>query len=55
MTAYEVSELSEMLKVSEKTVRDYCAAGKLNGRKWYVTEGALKEFFTEDEPDTTAP
>jgi DeoR/GlpR family transcriptional regulator of sugar metabolism len=50
---YEVDELSELLKVQEKTIRDYFRKGKLQGRKfagkWYITEEQLREYFEEPE------
>ena len=51
---YSVSELSETLDINVQTVRKMFNTGKLKGRKmgrkWYVTEEALKQYFDgEDE------
>ena len=51
---YSVSELSETLDINVQTVRKMFNTGKLKGRKmgrkWYVTEEALKQNFDgEDE------
>ena len=48
---YTLQEISEKFNnVSVVTLRTYIRQGKLNGRKvgqkWYVTEDALKEFFS---------
>ena len=49
MQIYDVPQLSEMLKVSEKAVRSYLIAGRLKGRKvgkrWLVHEDAVKQFL----------
>jgi excisionase family DNA binding protein len=50
---YGVDELSELLEVQEKTIRDYLRKGKLQGRKfagkWYMTEDQLREYFEQPE------
>lgn len=52
LTLYSIDDLHEMLGVSKMTLRAYLREGKIRGRKlgvsWYVTEGAIKEYF--DEP-----
>jgi len=57
MQIYDVPELSEMLKVSEKAVRSYLIAGRLKGRKvgkrWLVHEDAVREFLMNVEPIVT--
>lgn len=51
---FTVEELSELLDIQERTIREYLRAGKLRGRKmakrWYVTEEALREYFEAEEP-----
>lgn len=53
IVAYDVHELSELLQLQERTVREYIASGKLRGRKlgkrWYVSQEALREFFNGQE------
>lgn len=48
MKYYTVHEVTEMLKCSDKTVRRYVKAGKLEGKlitsKLYVTETSLKHY-----------
>jgi excisionase family DNA binding protein len=50
---YDVEELSEMLNIQERTVRnlfkDGVLKGKKLGRKWYITAEALKEYFEQEE------
>lgn len=53
---YDVAELSELLDVQKRTIRNYLRDGKLRGRKmarkWYVTLGSLEAFFQGgDEPE----
>ena len=57
---YTVEELSELLEVQEKTLREYLRDGKLQGRKmagrWYVTEDQIREYFEEpEEPEQVSP
>lgn len=51
---YSVDDLHEQLGISKMTIRAYLRDGKLKGRKfgvsWFVTEEALKEYFSLDEP-----
>jgi excisionase family DNA binding protein len=46
MRIYDVPQLAEMLKVSEKAVRSYLISGRLRGRKvgkrWLVHEDAVR-------------
>ena len=48
-TAYDLVELSRMLTLSTRTLRDYIRAGKLQafklGTKYFVTQRALDEYF----------
>ncbi len=57
MQIYDVPQLSEMLKVSKKTVRSYLVAGRLKGRKvgkrWLVHEEAIREFLMNAEQIAT--
>lgn len=54
LTLFTVGELAERLEVQERTIRDYLKTGKLKGRKlagkWYITEDALRAYFSQDEP-----
>lgn len=51
LTLFSIDDLHKSLGVSKVTLRQYLRSGKLKGRKlgvsWYVTEGALREFFEE--------
>jgi len=53
MRIYDVPELSEMLKVSEKAVRSYLITGRLRGRKVgkrrLVHEDAVRECLMNTE------
>jgi excisionase family DNA binding protein len=57
MQIYDVPQLSEMLKVSEKAVRSYLITGRLKGRKvgkrWLVHEDAVREFLMNPEQMAT--
>lgn len=57
LTLYSIDDLHEMLGISKMTLRAYLRDGKIRGRKlgvsWFVTEGAIKEYF--EEPQTSAP
>ena len=52
---YTVDELSTLMGIQERTIREYLKAGKIRGRKlakrWYVTEEALREYFETEEPE----
>lgn len=60
MNVFSVSELSGMMRVTEKTIRRYLKSGHLKGakiaRKWLVHEDALKELLgvTEQSQNKTA-
>ena len=47
--AYDLVELSKMLKVTQRTLRNYIQEGKLQafklGLRYYVTQRALDEYF----------
>lgn len=51
---YDVEELSQVLDIQERTIRQLLRDGKLKGRKlarkWYVTEDSLQEYFGQPEP-----
>lgn len=53
---YEVKELAQLLAIQERTVRKLFRDGTLKGRKlakkWYITEEALKDYFSQVEPDS---
>ncbi|SMO46687.1 helix-turn-helix domain-containing protein [Fodinibius sediminis] len=50
LTLYSVDDLHEQLGLSKMTIRAYLREGKIRGRKlgvkWYVTEEALREYFS---------
>lgn len=51
---YTVEELSEMLSIKETTVRKILRSKKIAGKKlakrWYVSEEAIKAYFSQEEP-----
>lgn len=55
---YSIDDLSEMLGISKMTLRAYLREGRIRGRKlgvsWYVTEEAIREYFDEPHPQTSA-
>jgi excisionase family DNA binding protein len=57
MQIYDVPQLSEMLKASQKAVRSYLIKGRLKGRKvgkrWLVHADAVREFLMNDEQIVT--
>ncbi|HEC23393.1 MAG TPA: DNA-binding protein [Chloroflexi bacterium] len=59
MTLYTVAELAEMLEVSEGTLARYLRAGVLQGRKmgrrWYVSDQNLHDYFTASAQEGDAP
>jgi len=54
---YSVDDLHEQLGLSKMTIRAYLREGKIRARKlgvkWYVTEEALREYFSEPGTDGT--
>ena len=53
---YDVEELSEMLRIQERTVRKLLREGTLKARKlarkWYVTEDTLTDYFKQTEQES---
>ena len=49
LTTYTLTEIADILKVSQKTVYRYVRDGKIPatkvGRQWRITEQALKEYL----------
>jgi excisionase family DNA binding protein len=49
MMLYNVQDLAEMLETSESTIRrclrDGTLTGKKMGRRWYVADDSLQEYF----------
>ena len=47
--AYDLRELSQKLRLSERTIRKYINSGKLQafklGLKYYVTQEAIDQYF----------
>ena len=58
MTVYDVPQGATLLRVSEKAVRQYLKRGTLAGRKvgkrWLVTDEALRTFLTNADRTVTA-
>ena len=58
MEIYDVPQLAEKLRVSQRSVRSYLCQGKLIGRKvgkrWLVTEDALRAFLMQSDRTTNA-
>ena len=50
LTFFDLQELSQKFGVSIDSIRSYIKAGQLKGRKfgvkWYVSSGALEEYFS---------
>jgi len=48
---YDLKELSEMLELTVPSLRTYINRGKIQGKKfgtkWYVSDKALKDYFTK--------
>jgi excisionase family DNA binding protein len=53
---YDVEDLAKLLDIQERTVRKLFKDGKLKGRKlarkWYITEEALRDYFSQAETDS---
>lgn len=52
LTLFDVREISEQFSINPVTVRRYLRMGKFKGRKvgrrWFVTEEALREYFKQE-------
>lgn len=59
LTLYSVDDLHEQLGISKMTIRAYLREGRIRGRKlgvsWYVTEEALRDYFSEPPEATPSP
>lgn len=59
LTLYSVDDLHELLGISKMTLRAYLREGRIRGRKlgvsWYVTEEAVREYFSEPQPVSEKP
>ena len=57
MEIYDVPQLAEMLRVSQRSLRTYLTKGQLIGRKvgkrWLVTEDTLKAFLMHGDDRET--
>jgi excisionase family DNA binding protein len=57
MEIFDIPQLAEKLRVSKRAVRSYLCQGKLIGRKvgkrWLVTEDALRAFLMNNESNVT--
>jgi excisionase family DNA binding protein len=51
LTLFEVKELCEKFGLHPVTIRKYMKRGRLRGqkigKKWYITEEALRDYFKE--------
>jgi predicted site-specific integrase-resolvase len=51
LTLFDVIELSKKFAINKTTARNYLRTGRLRGRKigkkWYITEEALRDYFKE--------
>ena len=49
LTLFDVQELAKKFNINRVTVRNYMRTGRLKGRKvgkkWYITEEALQDYF----------
>jgi len=58
MEIYEVPQLADKLRLSQRTIRMYLTKGTLIGRKvgkrWLVTEDALKAFLMHGDDTANA-
>ncbi len=54
LALYTVEELSDVLEIQERTLREYLREGRLKGRKlarkWYISEDNIRDYFNEEEP-----
>ena len=54
---YSVDDLHDELGISKMTIRAYLRDGRLKGKKfgvsWYVTDQALKDYFTQPHIEST--
>ncbi len=52
---YSVEELSDLLDVNQRSIRQWLRDGKIQGQKlgvkWYVSEDMLKKYFNENAPE----
>ena len=52
MKSYKVSEIAEMMKLTEGTVTDYIRLGKLGaykvGREYRITEDDFKKYINDN-------
>ena len=59
LVAYNLEETAAMLKIHEKTVRDYIKRGDLLARKvgkrYYITQKALETYLTPQELQIEEP
>lgn len=53
---YTVQEVSDLLKVHHKTVKNYIESGKLKaswfGNRWRIKKEAIKQFIDDRETTT---
>ena len=58
MKVYTLTEASKIMGMNKVTIRKYIHAGKLKakmiGRKWWIPEKSIKDFFSIDEGDQHA-
>jgi len=53
ITVYNVKEISELLGITQVTIREYIKQGKLRAKKiageWRITGDALRDFLSADK------
>jgi excisionase family DNA binding protein len=53
ITVYNVKEISELLGITQVTIREYIRQGKLRAKKiageWRITGDALRDFLSADK------
>ena len=53
ITVYSVKEISELLGITQVTIREYIKQGKLRAKKiageWRITGDALRDFLSADK------
>ncbi len=55
ITIYNVKEISDILGITQVTIREYIRKGKLRAKKiageWRITGESLREFLSEDKTE----
>jgi len=55
MTIYNVKEISDILGITQVTIREYIRQGKIRAKKiageWRITGDSLRDFLSEDKTE----